>query len=462
MKKIIKNLEVLDFAAEGKCISKLYEKIVFSKNTAPGDVVDLLITRKRKGFLEGRPIKFHKKAKYRTAPFCEHYNYCGGCQWQHVPYEEQLKFKENQVKQQLQRIGGLKNPKPKKIVSCEKKVAYRNKLEFSFASQRWLTPEELNKPGVTKGPGLGFHISGHYDKVLDIHKCHLQDDFSNTVRNWLREYALEKNISFYFLKRKEGELRSLTIRNTRGDEWMLIIQFGTDLNDKLSALLEDLKNKFPEINSIFYVINKKLNDSFLDQDTILFHGQDTISEKIKDLNFRIRPKSFFQTNPDQSEKLYSLASEMCGDLKGKTVYDLYSGTGTIALFMAKNAKRVIGIESVDQAVEDANWNAETNNIKNTEFFCGDMKEMLKEDFCKKNGFPDLIVCDPPRDGIHKDIIEVLLQIEAKRIVYISCKPSTQARDLSLLSEKYDVGKIQPVDMFPHTHHVENILQLNLR
>ncbi len=462
MKKIIKNLEVLDFAAEGKCISKLDDKIVFTKNTAPGDVVDVLVTRKRKGFLEGRAIHFHKKSDLRTEPFCQHYDFCGGCQWQHVPYSEELKFKEDQVKQQLRRIGGLENPQVEKIVSCKSDVAYRNKLEYSFASMRWLTPEELNQPEIIKGPGLGFHISGHFDKVLDIQKCHLQEDFSNTIRNWVRDYALEKGFTFFYLRKKEGELRSLTIRNARAGEWMLIIQIGVELNKKMETFFTDLQKKFPEINSIFYVINKKLNDTFLDQETILFHGQETISEKINGLEFRIRPKSFFQTNPDQAEKLYNLAAEMCGDLKDKTVFDLYTGTGTIALFMAKTAKNVIGIESVDQAIEDANWNAQKNNITNAKFFCADMKDILTEDFCKENGYPDLIVCDPPRDGIHKDIIQELLKIEAKRIVYISCKPSTQARDLALLSEKYDVGKIQPVDMFPHTHHVENILQLNLR
>ncbi|MEQ8562571.1 MAG: 23S rRNA (uracil(1939)-C(5))-methyltransferase RlmD [Cytophagales bacterium] len=462
MKKIIKNIEVLDFAAEGKCISKQGEKVVFTKNTAPGDNVDILITRKRKGYSEGRAIHFHRKSDLRTEPFCEHYDYCGCCQWQHVPYSEQLKFKEDQVRQQLMRIGALEDPQVEEIIACDNQVAYRNKLEFSFASQRWLTPEELNQADVKKSPGLGFHISGHFDKVLDINKCHLQEDFSNTIRNWIRDYALSNGISFYFLRKKEGELRSLTIRNTRAGEWMLIIQFGTDLNEKLEKLLQALKQEFPRINSIFYVINKKVNDTFLDQKTILFQGQETISENIHNLNFRIRPKSFFQTNPDQAEKLYSVAAEMCGDLKDKTVYDLYTGTGTIALTMAKSAKKIIGIESVDQAIEDANFNAAQNGISNVEFFCGDMRELLTVDFCKKNGFPDIIICDPPRDGMHKDIIEVLLEIEAKRIIYISCKPSTQARDLSLLSEKYDVGKIQPVDMFPQTHHVENILQLNLR
>lgn len=461
-KKILENIEVLDYAAEGKCIARVDDKVVFIKASAPGDVVDVLINRKRKGFLEGRPITYHKESELRIKPFCQHFDYCGGCQWQHIPYTEELKFKRQQVIDQLQRIGGLENPEVPEILACEEDRHYRNKLEFSFASNRWLTSDEIKRDDVKRGPGLGFHISGHFDKVLDIDECHLQDDTSNRIKNSIRAFALERKMEFFELRKKEGLLRSLTIRNNSKNQWMLIFQFGKKPDQDCIDLMNLLSNEFEEIISIFYVVNTKMNDTYYDLETHHFYGEKVLYERISGLEFRVRPKSFFQVNQKQAEKLYAKALEFCGDLKDKLVYDLYTGTGTIALAAAKTAKKVLGIESVNQAIEDAIWNEKHNNMDNAEFFCGDMRELLSKEFCEKNGYPDVIIVDPPRDGMHKDVVEVLLEMNVPKIVYISCKPSTQARDLAILSEKYEVGRIQPVDMFPRTHHVENILELNLR
>lgn len=462
MKQIIKEVKILDYAAEGKCLARVDDKILFVKNTAPGDVANILVTRKRKDFMEGRPLDFLKFSEERTEAFCHHFDYCGGCQWQHVSYARQLEFKQQQVIDQLQRIGKVEVKNVNTILGCEDDKYYRNKLEFSFSSAKWLTPDELSNPEVLKANGLGFHISGHFDKVLDIRECFLQDSLSNEIRNWTRSYAVENEIDFYELRKRNGTLRSITLRNTRKGNWMVILQFGADLNEKTEGLLKAMVGQFPQITSLYYIINKKVNDTYLDLETHLFHGKKYIIESIGDLNFRIKPKSFFQTNPVQAEKLYQTAADFCGDLSGKTVYDLYAGTGTIALFLAKKAEKVIGIESVDQAISDARWNAKENGISNAEFHCGDMRELLDEDFIAKHGKPDVIVTDPPRNGMHKDVVQTLINLAPERIVYISCKPSTQARDLAILNEKYEIGKIQPVDMFPHTHHVENIVQLNLR
>lgn len=459
MGKKLNRIAVLDYAAEGKCISKVEGKALFTKKTAPGDVVDVFITRKRKGFLEGKVIEYHERSEDRIEPFCKHYDHCGGCQWQHVPYSKQLAFKEEQVKYVLERIGGLELPQMEEIIGSEKQIAYRNKLEYSFANKRWLLPEEISNKDIKRDAALGYHIAGSFDKVLNIEQCHLQEDLNDAIRNRTKELAIELGISFYDLKEKHGGLRTITLRNNRRGEWMLIFQIGTAFEEKYEALFNALIEEFSQIHSLFYVLNEKVNDTFLDLETIHFHGKQELKESIGELEFSIKPKSFFQTNPWQAEVLYQKALEFCGGLENKTVYDLYTGTGTIALFLAKKAKKVIGVESVQQAIDDAEENAKANGIDNAVFHCADMKDILRPEFFEKNGRPDIIVCDPPRDGMHKRVVEEIIKTEVPTIVYISCKPSTQARDLEIFAEKYEVKKVQPVDMFPHTHHIENVVLL---
>lgn len=453
------HLEILDFAAEGKCIAKDDEKVVFIPYTAPGDVVDAVSTKKRKNYVEATATHFHKESELRTNPECEHFGLCGGCKWQHITYSTQAQFKAQQVSDQLTRIGKLALPTISPIIACEDIYQYRNKLEYTFTSRRWLTKEELDSGEEFERNGVGFHVPGGFDKVLDINKCWLQDDVSNQIRIFIKDYGLEKNLSFYNIRAHEGLLRNLIIRNTKTGELMVIVQFG-EPSDAIKPLLDALINAFPQITSLVYVINQKHNETIYDQDVLLHHGKDHIIEKLGGLSFKIDPKSFFQTNSAQAEKLYDATLNLAQISADDIVYDLYTGTGTIALFLAQTAKKVIGIEYIEKAIEDAYINAEMNQIENASFFAGDMKDILTESFIDENGQPDVIVTDPPRAGMHPDVIQTILQAQAKRIVYVSCNPATQARDLEALCVDYSITAVQPVDMFPHTHHVENIVRLD--
>jgi len=463
-KPLLENIEIIDVAAEGKAIAKVDDRIVFVTKTIPGDVVDVQVTRKRKNFYEGYPVQFHKYSEKRIEPFCEHFGVCGGCKWQPLPYEEQVKYKEREVINNLKRLGGIDLPEHRPILASKTDRFYRNKLEFTFSNNRWLTEEELNSgEEITDRNGLGFHIPGMFDKVVDVKNCYLQPEPSNSIRLEIKDYALKNGLTFFNLKEKGGFLRNLIIRTspTTGDV-MVILSFYHEDEEKRVALLEHLKNRFPEITSLMYVINPKGNDTISDLDVKVFAGKDHIIETMEELRFKVGPKSFYQTNSIQAYELYKVAREFAGLTGDEIVYDLYTGTGTIANFVAKKTKKVVGIEYIPEAIEDAKVNSEMNGITNTVFFAGDMKDILNQDLMEKEGYPDVIIADPPRAGMHADVIAAILNSEPERIVYVSCNSATQARDLKLLDEKYVVKEIQPVDMFPQTHHVENIVLLERR
>lgn len=446
-------------AAEGKCIARNDEKIIFVKDVAPGDVADVKIIKDRKNYAEGVATNIISYSDKRVTPFCIHNTLCGGCKWQHVGYDTQLFYKEQQVKDALQRIGKVDVPEINPIIGSEKTTFYRNKLEFTFTNLRWFTKEEITNEADLEKRGVGFHIPGQFSRVIDIHECHLQSDTSNKVRNEVREHAIKHDLSFYSIKHHEGLLRNLIIRSSTTGELMVIVQFGTDEPENIVLVMENLKNKFPEITSLLYIINTKKNDTFQDQEIMLFNGKDHIYEEMEGLKFKISPKSFYQTNSLQAYELYKVARDFAAIDSKDIVYDLYTGTGTIANFVAKKAKKVVGIEYVEAAIEDAKVNSEINDIDNTVFYAGDMKDVLTNSFYDQNGYPDVIITDPPRAGMHTDVIDVLLNSNARKIVYVSCNPATQARDIELLSSKYQLDKVQPVDMFPHTHHVENVVLL---
>ncbi|NLO69922.1 MAG: 23S rRNA (uracil(1939)-C(5))-methyltransferase RlmD [Porphyromonadaceae bacterium] len=457
---ILENILITDYAAEGKAIAKVNDIAVFVPFAAPGDIVNLQVTRKRSSFMEARVINFIKKSDVRTEPFCEHFGVCGGCKWQHLPYSEQIRYKQKEVENNLRRIGKVKLPDITPIIGSEKTFFYRNKLEFTFSNRRWRTYEELNSDvKFDTMNAVGFHIPGMFDKVLDIKKCWLQDDIQNQIRNEIRAYALQNNLTFFDLRAQEGFLRTMMVRTTSTGELMLIMVFFYEDKTEREKLLQHLVDKFPQITSLLYVINSKANDTITDQEVFTFKGAEAIFEKMEELRFKIGPKSFYQTNSEQAYELYKIAkkyAELTGD---ELVYDLYTGTGTIANFVSKNARKVIGIEYVPEAIEDAKENSKLNGIENTLFVAGDMKNVLTADFIAEHGKPDVIITDPPRAGMHDDVIKAILLAEPNRIVYVSCNSATQARDLSLLDEKYEVTAVQPVDMFPHTHHVENVVQL---
>ncbi|HNP18678.1 MAG TPA: 23S rRNA (uracil(1939)-C(5))-methyltransferase RlmD [Fulvivirga sp.] len=466
--KILTNIVIEGIAAEGKCIAKNEGQIIFVSNVAPGDVCDLRIVRRKKSFLEAVPVKIHEYSSLRSEPFCEHFGTCGGCKWQHINYETQLKYKQQQVVDNLERIGKIDFEKLNPIIGSENTKFYRNKLEFTFTNARWLTKEEIGSDEELDRDALGFHMPGRFDKILDIEKCHLQADPSNAIRLAVKEFAKEKEIPFFNLVRQTGFLRNLIIRTASTGQVMVILQVTAKNTDWINLILDLLSDQFPEITSLNYVVNNKGNDTFHDLKVINVAGTPFIEEQMKHpdnnntITFRVGPKSFYQTNSAQAEVLYKLAWELA-DFKGdETVYDLYTGTGTIANYVASSVKKVIGIEYVEAAIEDAKVNSQINEIKNTSFYAGDMKDLLTDDFIAKNGSPDVIITDPPRAGMHPDVCNVLLKSNAKRIVYISCNPATQARDLALLESKYAVKVVQPVDMFPQTHHVENIALLELK
>ncbi len=460
-KRILEGIEIVTYAAEGKCIARHNDLVIFVKGVIPGDVVDLVITKKKKQYLEAKPIKFIKYSQDRVEPFCEHYGLCGGCKWQDLPYELQLKYKHQQVIDNLERIGKIQIPEIDTIIGSDTQTHYRNKMEYTFSDNRWLLDHEVKSEHNFDRRGVGFHIPEQHDKVVDVHTCHLQIDVTNKIRNFVREFAIENDLSFYNLKEFKGLLRTLMIRNTSLNEIMVMFQFGADEPENISLCLEALKNKFPEITSLYYTINLKKNDSFFDQEITLYSGKKYITENLSGLHFNISPKSFFQTNTSQAEKLYSKVLEFAKLTGEETVYDLYTGTGTIANFLASKSRLVVGVETIGQAIEDAKLNASINDIENTIFLEGDAKELFNNELFNQYGSPDVLITDPPRAGMHADLIQTILAQKPGRIVYVSCNPATQARDLALLDQQYKVEKVQPVDMFPHTHHVENIVSLTL-
>ena len=460
---ILENVLITGVASEGKAIAKVNEVVTFVPFAVPGDVVNLQVTKKKRSFMEARVIDFVEKSAVRSEPFCEHYGICGGCKWQILPYSEQLKHKQIEVENNLRRIGKVELSEITPILGSAKTTFYRNKLEFTFSNRRWRTYEEmLEEKEFDTMNAVGFHIPGMFDKVLDINKCWLQDDIQNQIRNEIRLYALKNNLSFFDLRIQEGFLRTMMVRTTSTGELMIILVFFHEDKTEREKLLQHIADKFPQITSLLYVINSKANDTITDQEVITFKGNDAIFEEMEGLRFKIGPKSFYQTNSEQAYELYKITrnfAELTGD---ELVYDLYTGTGTIANFVSKNARKVIGIEYVPEAIEDAKVNSALNEIENTLFFAGDMKNVLTEEFIATHGKPDVIITDPPRAGMHDDVIKAILLAEPKRIVYVSCNSATQARDLALLEEKYRVTAVQPVDMFPHTHHVENVVLLQIK
>lgn len=460
-KQFFESLEVIDTAAKGKTVAKAPDgKVVFLSNAVPGDVVDIETFKKRKAYYEGKAIHFHKLSDKRTEPKCEHFGVCGGCKWQHMSYDHQLAYKEKEVTNNLSRLGKIEVEEQLPILGSSEIYNYRNKMEFSFSSHRWLSYEEINSDVKLKDRNaLGFHIPGMWDKILDINKCHLQGDPSNEIRNELRNFASENGLSFYNLREHQGLLRTLMIRTTSTTELMVMVQFGAADKQNIELVLSFLKDRFPQITSLLYAVNQKQNDSIYDLDIQCYAGRDYIIEEMEGLQFKIQAKSFYQTNSKQAYELYKIARDFAGLTGEELVYDLYTGTGTIAQFVAKDAKKVIGIESVEDAIKDAKENAEINAIDNVEFYVGDMKNVFSDEFINTHGAADVIITDPPRVGMHKDVVAQLIKANPKRIVYVSCNSATQARDLDLLRAHYKVVTSQAVDMFPQTHHVENVVLL---
>ena len=484
---LLTNVEIEDFAAEGKCLfhwhtgneeSEGKNLVVFVPFCVPGDIADIQIRRKKHSFAEGEVVRIVTPSPKRVAPKCEHFGLCGGCKWQNVPYAEQLAYKQRQVHDQLTRIGKIELPEFHPIKGSVKTEGYRNKLDFGCANKRWLTTEQLKDETLVKEtPAIGFHITGAFDKILPISKCWLMDDLHNEIRNGIYEYALENGISFFDLRQQVGLLRDVIIRCSNGGEWMVIVQFHFEApedKEKAMGLLKYVADTFPQVTSLMYLDNQKCNDTIGDQDILTYKGNDHIFLYMEDLKFKVGPKSFYQTNTEQAYELYKVVREfafsplpssilhLTSPLSAPLIYDLYTGTGTIANFVAKKASKVIGIEYVPEAIEDAKINSEINGIGNTQFFAGDMKDILTDDFIAEHGRPDIIITDPPRAGMHPDVVKTILNAKPQRIVYVSCNPATQARDLSLMDADYRVAEVQPVDMFPHTPHVENVVLLERR
>ncbi len=462
-KPLLENIKIEKIAAEGKSIAYVEDKVLFVPNTVPGDLVDVQVTRKRKSFMEGMVVKTHRESDLRIPVPCAHFGTCGGCKWLNLPYEKQLEFKQQEITDNLQRIGKVQLKDVRPILGSTEQLYYRNKLEFTFSAKRYLTREEISQDAdIERTPALGFHVPGLFDKVVDIDHCCLQGDPSNAIRNFIKDHALRHGLSFYDIRAQQGFLRTLIIRTASTGETMVIIAFGHENRDARETLLSEVKKQFPEITSLMYVINEKLNDNLTDQEILCYSGNDHIFEEMEGLRFKIGPKSFYQTNSRQAYHLYCAARELAGLTGKETVYDLYTGTGTIANFIARQAKQVIGIEYVPEAIEDAKINSAINGIDNTLFYAGDMKDVLNEAFIARHGHPDVIITDPPRAGMHPDVVQTILSAAPDRIVYVSCNSATQARDLQLLDTHYQVEAVQPVDMFPHTHHVENIVLLKAR
>ncbi len=457
---VFEQIEIVGTASKGKGIGHAPDgRVIFVPYTAPGDIVDIQTVKKRKKYYEGKVLKFHKYSDWRTEPKCKYFGICGGCQWQHVRYEKQLEIKAVQVRENLKRIGGIDYLHEQPVLASPKTYAYRNKMEYAFTDARWLTREEIETDAEFDRRGLGFHVPGHWDKIIDIEHCPLQPDPGNEIRNELKAFAIRNNLKFYNPRAREGLLRQLTIRIMKSGEIMVLVHFFENRPGEIKQVMDFLQNTFPQINSLQYVINPKANDTIYDLPVHLWKGKDYITEQIGHLNFRIKAQSFFQTNSFQTENLYNKILEYAGLKGNEIIYDLYSGTGTIALFLASKAKFVLGIEAVEQAVEDARVNAQTNQIDNVDFIAGDMKEVFTPSLMNQYGQPDIIVADPPREGMHTKTVENLIKIKPQRIIYVSCNSATQARDLAILKNFYEIRLSQPVDMFPQTHHVENILVL---
>ncbi|MFD3393644.1 23S rRNA (uracil(1939)-C(5))-methyltransferase RlmD [Aquirufa sp. OSTEICH-129V] len=461
---VLEQIAILDFAAEAKCIAKVNDEVIFVQGpVAPGDIADLRILKSKKSFKQAQAINIQPLSEHRTEVACAHFGICGGCKWQHVSYASQIAFKERQVRDNLTRIAKVKLPEFQPILGSSEEYYYRNKLEFTFSSARWLTEDEIGKEDLGSMNALGFHVPGRFDKILPVDHCYLQPDPSNAIRNGVRDFAQANGISFYELKmQKEGALRNLIIRNTLTDELMVTVQFAYATEDEIHLVMNYLKSAFPMITSLNYVINQKGNDTFHDLEVVCYDGKPFMLEVMEDLKFQIGPKSFFQTNAKQALHLYQLVREYAGLTGNEVVYDLYTGTGTIGLFLAKHAAKVVGLEYVDMAVEDAKINASLNGITNATFFAGDMKKVLTREFIAIHGNPDVIITDPPRAGMDLDVVNQILEVQPHTIIYVSCNPATQARDLALLDVAYEVDVVHPVDMFPQTHHVENIVRLKLR
>ena len=472
---LLEGVTIEAVAAEGKCLFHWGDLVVFVPWCVPGDVCDVQIHRKKHSFAEGEVVRFVEQSKVRAVPFCQHFGVCGGCKWQNLPYDEQLRFKQQQVFDQLTRIGKIELPEFRPILGSVKTQEYRNKLDFGCANKRYLTKEEFQRreesgerregASLKDVPAIGFHITGAFDKILPIERCWLMDDIQNRIRNEIRDYATREGLSFFDLRQQVGLLRDVIFRNSASGELMVIIQFHYDETGgehEAKALLQHIADKFPEITSLLYLDNQKCNDTIGDQQILTFKGTDHIYELMEDLRFKVGPKSFYQTNTEQAYHLYSVVREFAGLTGRELVYDLYTGTGTIANFVAKKAGKVIGIEYVPEAIEDAKVNSEVNGITNTLFYAGDMKDVLSDDFIREHGRPDVIITDPPRAGMHPDVVKTILRAAPERIVYVSCNPATQARDLQVLDTDYRVVQVQPVDMFPHTPHVENVVLLERR
>jgi 23S rRNA (uracil1939-C5)-methyltransferase len=457
---LLENIKINDIGARGKAIARVDNFVTFITNGLPGDVVDVQVTRRRKSYQEGRVVNFHSYSDKRTEPFCRHFGVCGGCRWQDLKYPEQLKYKHAEVVNTLERLGGLTLPRVRPIMASARETHYRNKLEFTFSNRRWLSEDEIQSgDDFPDRNGLGFHIPGMFDKVVDLEECHLQPEPSNAIRQAVRDYARESGVSFFDLKNGGGLLRSMIIRNTIGGEVMVILVFHDEDEEARQALLNHIRSAFPGITSLMYCINRKANDTIADQEILLHSGRNHIMEEMEDLRFRIGPKSFFQTNSLQALELYRKVRDFVSLTGKEVVYDLYAGTGTIALFLARSAERVVGIEYIEDAISDARVNAEINGILNARFFSGDIKDVLDTGFIEREGKPDVLVTDPPRAGMHKDVVKAILYAAPRRIVYVSCNPATQARDIQLMNGEYRVAEFQPLDMFPHTFHVENIALL---
>lgn len=460
---LIEGLHITTLAAEGKAMGKVDNQVIFVPMTVPGDVVDVQVRKHHRRYMEATVVRFVEKSPLRTEPFCEHFGVCGGCKWQSLPYSEQLKQKRQQVEDQLVRIGHLDIPEVRPCLGSERTREYRNKLEFTFADKRWLTYEEIAQGGdIEPMPAVGFHIPGCFDKVLDINKCHLQVDLSNRIRLATKQFCVDNGYSFHNARAHEGLMRTMVIRTASTGEVMVIVVFNEDDKERINALMSYLQLQFPEITSLIYMINEKWNDSLGDREPICFAGKDHIIEEMEGLKFKVGPKSFYQTNSEQAYELYKVTREFADLKESDTLYDLYTGTGTIANFCARRAKKVVGVEYVKEAIDDAKINSEINNIDNTTFYAGDMKDVLSDEFVERNGRPDVIILDPPRAGVDERVLEVIKRAAPERMVYVSCNPSTQARDLALLNDMYEILAVQPVDMFPHTHHVENVVKLRKR
>jgi 23S rRNA (uracil1939-C5)-methyltransferase len=460
---LIENIEIIDTASKGKSVAKHDGRAIFVQGGVPGDFCDITVFKKKKKFWEARIDKVHTYSDRRTKPKCEHFGACGGCKWQNMKYKSQLEFKQNEVLNNLKRIGGIELPKYSEIIGSENEYLYRNKMEFTFSNKRWLSLEEVqSEVEITDKDALGLHVPGMFDKVINLNNCHLQKDPSNAIRLSVKQFADKNKLTYFDIRDQQGLLRNLMIRTSSTNDLMVLVQFFVADKKNIKLMMEHIKTKFPQITSLLYIINQKANNTMYDQEVICYNGKDHIMEEMDGLYFKIGAKSFFQTNSEQAKVLYRKTKELAQITKDELVYDLYTGTGTIAQYVAKSAAKVVGIDSVEEGIKAAYENAERNNIRNCAFYTGDMKDIFTDEFIAKNGTPDVIITDPPRDGMHKKVVEQIVKIRAKRIVYVSCNSATQARDLALMHEKYKVTHIQPVDMFPQTHHVENIVVLKLK